>query len=106
MSRHKVVICGVDTAKLPVLKNEAMRKLSVSMQKGNSAARQELINWNLRLALSVIQSFNNRVENGDELFQVACIGPVRSNDNFDLIPNVRVSMYDVPMIIGEIRRYL
>src|SRR5699024_5815683 len=106
MSRHKVVICGVDTAKLPVLKNEEMRKLFVSMQNGNRSAREELINGNLRLVLSVIQRFNNRGEYGDDLFQVGCIGLMKSIDNFDLGHNVKFSTYAVPMIIGEIRRYL
>lgn len=106
MTRHKVVICGVDTAKLPVLKNDEMRKLFVKMQGGELSAREELINGNLRLVLSVIQRFNNRGEYVDDLFQVGCIGLMKSIDNFDLSHNVRFSTYAVPMIIGEIRRYL
>ncbi|HEY4600388.1 MAG TPA: RNA polymerase sporulation sigma factor SigG [Cerasibacillus sp.] len=106
MSRHKVVICGVDTSKLPVLKNEEMRVLFKEMQSGDLSAREKLVNGNLRLVLSVIQRFNNRGENADDLFQVGCIGLMKSIDNFDLSHNVRFSTYAVPMIIGEIRRYL
>jgi RNA polymerase sporulation-specific sigma factor len=106
MTRHKVVICGVDTSKLPVLTNEEMKKLFVKMQSGDIFAREELVNGNLRLVLSVIQRFNNRGEYVDDLFQVGCIGLMKSIDNFDLSHNVRFSTYAVPMIIGEIRRYL
>lgn len=107
MTRHKVEICGVDTSKLPVLKNEEMRKLFKRMQEEDDlSAREELVNGNLRLVLSVIQRFNNRGEYVDDLFQVGCIGLMKSIDNFDLSHNVRFSTYAVPMIIGEIRRYL
>ncbi|WP_186577544.1 RNA polymerase sporulation sigma factor SigG [Aquibacillus kalidii] len=106
MTRHKVEICGVDTSKLPVLKNEEMRKLFRQMQEGDISAREQLVNGNLRLVLSVIQRFNNRGEYGDDLFQVGCIGLMKSIDNFDLGQNVKFSTYAVPMIIGEIRRYL
>jgi len=106
MSRHKVEICGVDTSKLPVLKNDEMRKLFIKMQDGDITAREELVNGNLRLVLSVIQRFNNRGEYVDDLFQVGCIGLMKSIDNFDLGHNVKFSTYAVPMIIGEIRRYL
>lgn len=106
MSRNKVEICGVDTSKLPVLKNEEMRKLFKEMHKGDLTAREKLVNGNLRLVLSVIQRFNNRGEYVDDLFQVGCIGLMKSIDNFDLGQNVRFSTYAVPMIIGEIRRYL
>ncbi|RCW70792.1 RNA polymerase sporulation sigma factor SigG [Saliterribacillus persicus] len=106
MTRHKVEICGVDTSKLPVLKNDKMRVLFRQMQEGDTEARDELINGNLRLVLSVIQRFNNRGEYGDDLFQVGCIGLMKSIDNFDLGQNVKFSTYAVPMIIGEIRRYL
>ncbi|MCT2538049.1 RNA polymerase sporulation sigma factor SigG [Aquibacillus koreensis] len=106
MTRHKVEICGVDTSKLPVLKNDEMRKLFKQMQDGDIAARETLVNGNLRLVLSVIQRFNNRGEYGDDLFQVGCIGLMKSIDNFDLGQNVKFSTYAVPMIIGEIRRYL
>ncbi|AIF66292.1 RNA polymerase sporulation sigma factor SigG [Terribacillus saccharophilus] len=107
MSRQKVEICGVDTSKLPVLKNEEMKKLFIRMQQEDDIyAREELVNGNLRLVLSVIQRFNNRGEYVDDLFQVGCIGLMKSIDNFDLKHNVRFSTYAVPMIIGEIRRYL
>lgn len=106
MARNKVEICGVDTSKLPVLKNEEMRVLFAELQAGDKNARDTLINGNLRLVLSVIQRFYNRGEYVDDLFQVGCIGLMKSIDNFDLNQNVRFSTYAVPMIIGEIRRYL
>ncbi|WP_128895102.1 RNA polymerase sporulation sigma factor SigG [Longirhabdus pacifica] len=107
MARNKVEICGVDTSKLPVLKNAEMRELFVQLQQHNEkSAREKLINGNLRLVLSVIQRFNNRGEFVDDLFQVGCIGLMKAIDNFDLSQNVRFSTYAVPMIIGEIRRYL
>ncbi|MCP3026201.1 RNA polymerase sporulation sigma factor SigG [Halobacillus sp. A5] len=106
MTRHKVEICGVDTSKLPVLKNKEMRALFERLQSGDRDAREILVNGNLRLVLSVIQRFNNRGEYGDDLFQVGCIGLMKSIDNFDLSHNVKFSTYAVPMIIGEIRRYL
>lgn len=106
LSRNKVEICGVDTSKLPVLKNDEMRKLFKEMQEGDKYARETLVNGNLRLVLSVIQRFNNRGEYVDDLFQVGCIGLMKSIDNFDLGQNVKFSTYAVPMIIGEIRRYL
>ncbi len=103
---NKVEICGVNTAKLPVLTNARMRELFAAMQAGRKAAREELVNGNLRLVLSVIQRFNNRGEYVDDLFQVGCIGLIKAIDNFDLGQNVKFSTYAVPMIIGEIRRYL
>ena len=106
MSRNKVEICGVDTSKLPVLKNDEMRKLFKELQDGDLSARETLVNGNLRLVLSVIQRFNNRGEYVDDLFQIGCIGLMKSIDNFDLGQNVKFSTYAVPMIIGEIRRYL
>ena len=106
LSRNKVEICGVDTSKLPVLKNDEMRILFKEMQAGDISAREKLVNGNLRLVLSVIQRFNNRGEYVDDLFQVGCIGLMKSIDNFDLGQNVKFSTYAVPMIIGEIRRYL
>ena len=106
----KVEICGVNTAELPVLGNEKMRVLFRRMREGSpaerEAARQELVSGNLRLVLSVIQRFNNRGEPVDDLFQVGCIGLMKAIDNFDLGQNVRFSTYAVPMVIGEIRRYL
>lgn len=106
MSLNKVEICGVDTATLPVLSHEAMRELLVRAHSGDHDARRELIQGNLRLVLSVLQRFHNRGENIDDLFQVGCIGLMKGVDNFDLNMNVRLSTYCVPMIIGEIRRYL
>ncbi len=106
MSANKVEICGVDTSKLPVLSNEKMRELFERMHAGDKSAREEFIQGNLRLVLSVIQRFSNRGENIDDLFQVGCIGLIKAIDNFDLSQNVKFSTYAVPMIIGEIRRYL
>ena len=103
---NKVEICGVNTAKLPVLPNDRINELFVEMQKGNREAREELIAGNLRLVLSVIQRFNNRGENADDLFQIGCIGLIKAIDNFDTTLQVKFSTYAVPMIIGEIRRYL
>lgn len=103
---NKVEICGVNTAKLPVLSSTKMRELFEIMQAGETAAREQLIYSNLRLVLSVIQRFNNRGEYVDDLFQVGCIGLMKAIDNFDLSQNVKFSTYAVPMIIGEIRRYL
>lgn len=102
----KVEICGVNTAKLPVLKGEETTALLKAAREGNIAAREKLIAGNLRLVLSVIQRFSGRGENADDLFQVGCIGLIKAIDNFDISQNVRFSTYGVPMIIGEIRRYL
>jgi len=102
----KVEICGVNTAKLKVLSNDEITKLLHRTKAGDFEARQELISGNLRLVLSVIQKFLNRGENVDDLFQVGCIGLMKAIDNFDISQNVRFSTYGVPMIIGEIRRYL
>ncbi|HBT48122.1 MAG TPA: RNA polymerase sporulation sigma factor SigG [Peptococcaceae bacterium] len=103
---NKVEICGVNTSKLPLLSNEEMRELFRAMQAGDQSAREKLIRGNLRLVLSVIQRFTNRGEFVDDLFQVGCIGLMKAIDNFDLAQNVKFSTYAVPMIIGEIRRYL
>ncbi len=103
---RKVEICGVNTAKLPLLNNEEMRALFVQAQAGDMPAREQLVQSNLRLVLSIVQRFGNRGENPDDLFQVSCIGLLKAIDNFDLSMNVRFSTYAVPMIIGEIRRYL
>ncbi|GAA0085464.1 RNA polymerase sporulation sigma factor SigG [Clostridium sp. MB05] len=103
---NKVEICGVNTSKLPILKEKEKRELLLSMRDGNKDARETFIKGNLRLVLSVIQRFNNRGENVDDLFQVGCIGLMKAIDNFDLGQNVKFSTYAVPMIIGEIRRYL
>ena len=103
---RKVEICGVNTSKLPVLSNEQKTELLKKIKDGDEIARSEFINGNLRLVLSVIQRFSNRGENPDDLFQVGCIGLIKSIDNFDLSQNVQFSTYAVPMIIGEVRRYL
>ncbi|NLM38382.1 MAG: RNA polymerase sporulation sigma factor SigG [Firmicutes bacterium] len=103
---NKVEICGVNTAKLPVLPNAKMRELLARIKEGDQQAREEMVQGNLRLVLSVIQRFNNRGEYVDDLFQVGCIGLMKAIDNFDLNQNVKFSTYAVPMIIGEIRRYL
>ncbi len=102
----KVEICGVNTAKLKVLKNEETMELLRRTKNGDTHAREALINGNLRLVLSVIQKFTGRGENADDLFQVGCVGLIKAIDNFDITQPVRFSTYGVPMIIGEIRRYL
>ena len=102
----KVEISGVNTAKLKVLKNEETMELLRRTKAGDQAARQELIEGNLRLVLSVIQRFAGRGESADDLFQVGCVGLIKAIDNFDISQPVRFSTYGVPMIIGEIRRYL
>lgn len=106
MATGKVEICGVDTSTLPVITNERMRELFPLVHGGDLAAREEFIRGNLRLVLSVLQRFHHRTENVDDLFQVGCIGLIKALDNFDVTQNVRFSTYAVPMIIGEIRRYL
>ena len=102
----KVEICGVNTSKLPVLKNDEAQALLRRAKAGDKSAREELISGNLRLVLSVIQKFSGRGENVDDLFQVGCIGLIKAIDNFDTTQNVKFSTYGVPMIAGEIRRYL
>lgn len=102
----KVEICGVNTAKLTVLKNEETMALLRRTKEGDQQAREELIAGNLRLVLSVIQKFSGRGENPDDLFQVGCVGLIKAIDNFDISQPVRFSTYGVPMIVGEIRRYL
>ena len=103
---NKVEICGVNTSKLPVLTNKEKDELFIRINQGDESARAEFIKGNLRLVLSVIQRFYGRGENADDLFQIGCIGLIKSIDNFDLSQNVQFSTYAVPMIIGEIRRYL
>ncbi|HHX74377.1 MAG TPA: RNA polymerase sporulation sigma factor SigG [Firmicutes bacterium] len=106
MQQKKVQLSGVNTYKLPVLSNARMRELFRKMHAGDKNARQELVNGNLRLVLSVLQRFKNRGENLDDLFQVGCIGLLKAVDNFSLDHNVHFSTYAVPMIIGEIKRHL
>ena len=104
--RSRVEICGINTAKLPVLKNDEMTALLRRAHAGDSVAREQLICGNLRLVLSVLQRFAGRGESADDLFQVGCIGLMKAIDNFDVNQPVRFSTYGVPMIVGEIRRYL
>ena len=106
MALFKVEICGVNTAKLPLLTEEEKRELFKEIKKGNMEAREKYIRGNLRLVLSILQRFSNTGENVDDLFQIGCIGLIKAVDNFDDTLNVKFSTYAVPMIIGEIRRYL
>lgn len=103
---NKVEICGVNTSKLPVLSKEKKEELLKRIKNGDEDARTEFINGNLRLVLSVIQRFYGRGENADDLFQIGCVGLIKAIDNFDLNQNVQFSTYAVPMISGELRRYL
>lgn len=104
--QQKVSICGVNTSKLKVLRNEETESLLKRVSEGDRAARDELISGNLKLVLSVIRRFSNRGEAPDDLFQVGCVGLIKAIDNFDMSVGVRFSTYAVPMIIGELRRYL
>ena len=106
MASYKVEICGVNTSKLPLLSEKEKAELFDRILKGDMQAREEYIKGNLRLVLSVIQRFSNTSENVDDLFQIGCIGLIKAIDNFDITQNVKFSTYAVPMIIGEIRRYL
>ena len=106
MSGYKVEICGVNTAKLPLLSNEEKEELFQRILDGDMEAREQYIKGNLRLVLSVIQRFSNSQENIDDLFQIGCIGLIKAIDNFDITQNVKFSTYAVPMILGEVRRYL
>ena len=102
----KVEICGVNTSRLKVLKSDEMKELLIKSHEGDKEAREKLISGNLRLVLSVIQRFGNRGENPDDLFQVGCIGLIKAIDHFDVTQGVQFSTYGVPMIIGEVRRFL
>ena len=106
MSRNKVEICNVNTANIKVLTNEEMTILFKKLKDGDLSAKEELINGNLKLVLSILKKYNNRVDNMDDLFQVGCIGLIKAIDNFDLKFDVKFSTYAVPMILGEVRRYL
>ena len=106
MARHKVEICGVNTANIKVLSNEEMIELFKKYQSGDIFAKEELINGNLKLVLSVLKKYNNRTDNMDDLFQVGCVGLIKAIDNFDLSHEVKFSTYAVPMILGEVKRYL
>ena len=106
MSRHKVEIVNVNTADIKVLTAEEMTTLFKKYQKGNKDVKEKLINGNLKLVLSILKKYNNRTDNMDDLFQVGCIGLIKAIDNFDLSFDVKFSTYAVPMIIGEVKRYL
>ena len=106
MARHKVEICGVNTANLKVLKNEEMLELFKRYNNGDLFAKEDLVNGNLKLVLSILRKYNNRCDNMDDLFQVGCIGLIKAIDNFDLNFDVKFSTYAVPMILGEVKRYL
>lgn len=106
MAMNKVEICGVDTSSLPRITHKRSMELLESIKQGDEGAREEFLTGNLRLVLSVIQRFSGRGEQPDDLFQVGCVGLIKALDNFDTSHNVRFSTYAVPMIIGEIRRFL
>lgn len=106
MAGYKVEICGVNTAELPLLKAKEKEELLKKIKQGNANAREQFIKGNLRLVLSIVQRFNQSNENIDDLFQIGCIGMIKAIDNFDLSQNVQFSTYAVPMILGEIKRYL
>ncbi len=106
MAKHKVEITNVNTSNIKVLTNEEMNELFKKMKEGDQIARNELINGNLKLVLSILKKFNNKVDNLDDLFQVGCLGLVKAIDNFDTSFDVRLSTYACPMILGEIKRYL
>ena len=106
MARHKVEICGVNTANLKVLTNEEMTSLFRKYKEGDVFAKEDLVNGNLKLVLSILRKYNNRTDNMDDLFQVGCIGLIKAIDNFDLSFDVKFSTYAVPMILGEVKRYL
>ncbi len=106
MARHKVEICGVNTANIKVLTNDEMVDLFKRYQSGDKFAKEDLVNGNLKLVLSILKKYNNRTDNMDDLFQVGCIGLIKAIDNFDLSHEVKFSTYAVPMILGEVKRYL
>ena len=106
MARHKVEICGVNTANIKVLSNEEMVELFKRYKSGDNSAKDDLISGNLKLVLSILRKYNNRVDNMDDLFQVGCVGLIKAIDNFDLSHGVMFSTYAVPMILGEVKRYL
>ena len=106
MARHKVEISGVDTACIKVLSNQEMKDLFLKMHEGDLKAREDLVQGNLKLVLSILKRFNHRNENMDDLFQVGCVGLLKAIDHFDLSHDVKFSTYAVPMILGEVRRYL
>ena len=106
MGKSKVDITGISTSELKVLSNEEMNDLFFKLSCGDESAKSELVNGNLKLVLSLLKKFNNRTDNMDDLFQIGCIGLIKAIDNFDLSHNVKFSTYAVPMILGEVKRYL
>ena len=106
MARHKVEISGVNTANIKVLTTEEMNELFKRVKNGDTKAREELVNGNLKLVLSILKKFSKHVDNMDDLFQIGCIGLLKAIDNFDLSYGVKFSTYCVPMIQGEVKRYL
>ena len=106
MAGYKVEICGVNTAELPLLKAKEKEELLKKIKQGDANAREQFIKGNLRLVLSIVQRFNQSNENIDDLFQIGCIGMIKAIDNFDLSHGVKLSTYAVPMILGEVKRYL
>lgn len=106
MARHKVEICGVNTANIKVLTNDEMLVLFERFHNGDMKAREELVSGNLKLVLSILKKYTNRTDNMDDLFQIGCVGLMKAIDNFDLSHEVKFSTYAVPMILGEVRRYL
>ena len=106
MARHKVEICGVNTANLKVLSNEEMINLFKKYKEGDMLSKEALVNGNLKLVLSILRKYNNKYDNMDDLFQVGCIGLIKAIDNFDLNFDVKFSTYAVPMILGEVKRFL
>ncbi len=106
MAKHKVDISGINTANIKVLSNKEMMEFFNRLKKGDISVREHLVNGNLKLVLSILKKFSNRTDNLDDLFQIGCIGLLKAIDNFDLSHNVRFSTYAVPMIVGEVRRYL
>ena len=106
MAKHKVEITGINTSLLEVLSSEEMNDLFIKFQNGDLSAREKLVNGNLKLVLSILKRFNKKDENMDDLFQIGCIGLLKAIDNFDLSYGVKFSTYCVPMVLGEVRRYL
>ena len=106
MTKHKVEISGINTSKLEVIDSEEMKELFIKMKNGDKTARERIAEGNLKLVLSILKKFNKRDENMDDLFQIGCVGLMKAIDNFDLSHEVKFSTYAVPMILGEIKRYL
>ena len=106
MAKHKVEISGINTSEIKVLTQEEMEELFIKMKNGDKFARDELVNGNLKLVLAILKRFNKKDENMDDLFQIGCVGLLKAIDNFDLSYGVKFSTYCVPMVLGEVRRYL